>query len=189
MLFRSKDLDAIVAGTRTLAFRRWKRTTVKAGGTVRTPRGLVGIDSITVIDPASVTEAEARAAGYRDRASLMAMFEAQEGTCYLIRLRYAGPDHREALAQDADLDEAARAGIHKRLERLDKASPDGPWTAKTLRLIADNPGVVAAELAALAGRERDAFKQSVRRLKSLGLTISLSTGYRLSPRGKAWLGE
>jgi hypothetical protein len=32
-----------------------------------------------------------------------------------------------------------------------------------------------------------AFKRDVRRLKELGLTESLEVGYRLSPRGRAFL--
>jgi hypothetical protein len=35
--------------------------------------------------------------------------------------------------------------------------------------------------------ERLPFKANVRKLKRLGLTISLETGYRLSPRGEAYL--
>ena len=38
------------------------------------------------------------------------------------------------------------------------------------------------------GRETQPFKLDVRKLKALGLTVSLETGYRLSPRGQAWLG-
>lgn len=33
------------------------------------------------------------------------------------------------------------------------------------------------------------FKPNVRKLKKLGLTISLDTGYRLSPRGEQLLGK
>ena len=36
-------------------------------------------------------------------------------------------------------------------------------------------------------REVPAFKRDVRKLKNLGLTISLEVGYRLSPRGEAYL--
>jgi hypothetical protein len=32
-----------------------------------------------------------------------------------------------------------------------------------------------------------AFKTDVRKLKGLGLTESLEVGYRLPPRGQAWL--
>ena len=90
MLFRTKDLDAIFAGKVTTAFRRWKRPTVKAGGTVRTARGLVAIDQIDEIDPATLTEADAAAANYPNLAQLQAMFESQEGTCYRIALHPGG---------------------------------------------------------------------------------------------------
>jgi hypothetical protein len=46
---------------------------------------------------------------------------------------------------------------------------------------------VSTELAATAGLERRAYKLRVRRLKALGLTESLERGYRLSPRGQAYL--
>jgi len=46
---------------------------------------------------------------------------------------------------------------------------------------------VSTELAAEAGQERRAYKLRVRRLKALGLTESLERGYRLSPRGRAYL--
>jgi ribosomal protein S19E (S16A) len=47
--------------------------------------------------------------------------------------------------------------------------------------------VVASELAASAGLQRDIFKRNVRSLKALGLTLSQPVGYRLSPRGQAYL--
>ena len=45
----------------------------------------------------------------------------------------------------------------------------------------------AADLAAGFGRETQPFKLDVRKLKNLGLTLSLEVGYRLSPRGEAYL--
>jgi len=74
-----------------------------------------------------------------------------------------------------------------RLDRIDASSSHGPWTGHTLRLIADNPGVRAEDLARSVGREKLPFKVDVRKLKELGLTESLRTGYRLSPRGEAVL--
>ena len=62
-----------------------------------------------------------------------------------------------------------------------------PWTRQYLELIAAKPGVVARELALGVGLPRDDFKVRVRRLKELGLTESLEVGYRLSPRGRAYL--
>ena len=64
------------------------------------------------------------------------------------------------------------------------AAGRGPPT--TLDLIADRPGVRAADLAASVGRETQPFKLDVRKLKGLGLTLSLEVGYRLSPRGEAF---
>ena len=47
----------------------------------------------------------------------------------------------------------------------------------------------AGDLADELGLERLAFKTDVRKLKALGLTESLPVGYRLSPRGQAWLDQ
>ena len=40
----------------------------------------------------------------------------------------------------------------------------------------------------VAGWETLAFKRDVRRLEELGLTCSLSVGYEISHRGRAYLG-
>ena len=79
------------------------------------------------------------------------------------------------------------AAIMERLRRLDASSAHGAWTARTLALIEAQPATLAASLAAQLGRERLPFKADVRKLKALGLTISLERGYRLSPRGVAVL--
>ena len=44
----------------------------------------------------------------------------------------------------------------------------------------------APDLAAAFGRETAPFKIDVRKLKNLGLTLSLPVGYMLSPRGEAY---
>ena len=49
------------------------------------------------------------------------------------------------------------------------------------------PATRAPDLAASLGRETAPFKADVRKLKELGLTESLLVGYRLSPRGRAYL--
>ncbi|MEK8226079.1 hypothetical protein NKG05_08365 [Oerskovia sp. M15] len=69
---------------------------------------------------------------------------------------------------------------------MDRAAPE-PWTRQYLELIVAQPEVVARELAMSIGVERDYFKIRVRRLKELGLTESLAVGYRISPRGRAYL--
>jgi hypothetical protein len=102
-------------------------------------------------------------------------------------MRSDQPDPRAELAADTALDEPQLAEIDGQLDRLDRASKYGPWTRQTLRLIADHPSRRAGDLAEMVGRERAPFKLDVRKLKNLGLTESLEVGYRLSPRGRAYL--
>jgi hypothetical protein len=185
MLFRQADLAAIAAGEVTVAFRRWKRPMAKAGGRQHTPIGLLAFDAVERVD--DITPADARRAGFADPAAAWAMLRNREGDLYRIALRLAGPDPRIALREDAALSDADRAEIAARLARLDHASSHGPWTEATLRAIAAAPGTRAADLAEGFGRERLAFKADVRKLKALGLTESLEVGYRLSPRGRAYL--
>ena len=54
-------------------------------------------------------------------------------------------------------------------------------------MIRNHPGIVSGELARMTGYEQKWFKPQVRKLKNLGLTISLEVGYKLSPRGAALL--
>ena len=51
------------------------------------------------------------------------------------------------------------------------------------------PGRRAADIATDVGLPRDELKIRIRRLKALGLTISLETGYEISPRGAAYLAD
>jgi hypothetical protein len=185
MLFRKADLAAIAAGEVTIAFRRWKRPMAKAGGRQHTAVGVLAFDAVERVD--EITAEDARRAGFPDPDAAWAMLRGREGDLYRIRLRLAGPDPRIALREDAALDADDRAEIAARLARLDRASPHGPWTEATLRAIAESPGTRAADLAARLGRERLPFKADVRKLKALGLTESLEVGYRLSPRGRAYL--
>jgi hypothetical protein len=187
MLFRRHDLAAIAAGEITLAFRRWRRPTVKAGGTLQTAAGVLAIESVEAVDPERISAADARRAGFDDADAARAALRGEGETTYRIAFRLAGPDPRIALRADAALSAADRAAIAARLARLDGASRHGAWTAATLRAIAAAPGVRAADLAAGLGRERLPFKADVRKLKALGLTESLERGYRLSPRGRAFL--
>jgi hypothetical protein len=50
MLFKSEDIKGILAGDITLAFRRWVRPTVKAGGTLRIPGHVLAIEAVEVIE-------------------------------------------------------------------------------------------------------------------------------------------
>lgn len=188
MLLRQDILDGIAAGRVTLAFRRWQRPTVRAGGTLRTAIGVVGIDAVDVVDESGISEADATRSGFASRAALLADLR-RAGTLYRITLHLAGEDPRIALRAAVADDPAARQAILDRLAAIDARAADGAWTARTLQLIAVHPGVWAGKLAVLAGTDIVRFKRRVRQLKELGLTESLPTGYRLSPRGASVLRE
>jgi hypothetical protein len=188
MLFKSKTLEGLAAGTIDLAFRCWKRPTVKPGGRLRTALGVLSIEAVDMITRAEVTGEDARRAGFPSRAELLEQLKPQDDTrLYRIRPRFGGPDPRVELRNQAVISAAELEEIQRRLARFDSASRHGPWTSAVLQLIAKHPGVRAAELAAAIGRDTLSFKTDVRKLKELGLTESLSPGYRLSPRGKAFL--
>jgi hypothetical protein len=141
------------------------------------------------VDPARITSADARRAGYESRAALVADLRGgADVPTYRVEFHAAaGDDPRDVLASETALPDEELATLDRRLDRLDRASAHGPWTRAVLQTIADRPGVRAADLAATFGRETQPFKVDVRKLKNLGLTISLEVGYRPSPRGQAYL--
>jgi hypothetical protein len=185
VLFRKAELERIRAGEVTLAFRRWDRRRAKPGGRQRTPVGELAIGAVEAVDRAGLSEDDARRAGYEGLDALLAVLDRGDGPIWRIELTFAGEDPRRALRAKADLDESELDSLVARLERFDSASKHGPWTRDTLALIAAQPEVRAADLAASQGREKLPFKRDVRKLKELGLTESLERGYRLSPRGRA----
>jgi hypothetical protein len=68
MLIKLDVLEAIRRGEITLQFRRWTRPSVKAGGTLKTKVGPLRIGRIDEMNPADVTAADARKAGFKDLA-------------------------------------------------------------------------------------------------------------------------
>jgi hypothetical protein len=195
VLFQARFWPLIVDGSVTVTFRRWRRRQVVAGHRYRTGHRIVGrqmieVDSVEVIDPAAITDADARRSGYPDASTLRDDLRGDDDLpVYRIEFhRVDDPDPRSVLAASADLSPAERTELDRRLDRLDRAAPHGPWTRVTLAVIAGQPGRRAGDLAAWFGRETQPFKTDVRKLKNLGLTESLEVGYRLSPRGEAYLG-
>ena len=142
-----------------------------------------------MVHPSRIARADARAAGYASPAEARADLRGDPADpVYRLRIRAVDtPDPRDELAADDRLTAADVEAITARLDRMDRTSSSGPWTAATLSIIAENPEVRAPDLAARLGRETQPFKLDVRKLKNLGLTISLRVGYRLSPRGRAYL--
>jgi hypothetical protein len=187
--FEQRLRDGIHSGAIVLAFRRWKRSQVVAGRRYRTGIDIVEVESVDVVEPSSVDAVQAREAGYASVGDLLAELRGDPVLpLYRIRLRRIDePDPRDELARAAGLTEADAAAITARLARMDRSSRRGPWTGAVLGLIADRPAVVSTVLAEAMGWERQDFKLHVRRLKELGLTLSLDIGYRLSPRGESYL--
>ncbi|HEY3008978.1 MAG TPA: hypothetical protein VGJ63_13085 [Micromonosporaceae bacterium] len=192
MLFEKRLRDGIADGSITAAFRRWRRPQVVAGGRYRTGLELIEMDAVDVVTEAEVIDADARDAGFPDAAAVIVILRARPAPddALLYRLRFhrvGGPDPRAELARRDNLDAVELAEIDRRLDRLDRASPHGPWTRPVLLAIAKRPGVRAPDIAASFGRETAPFKVDVRKLKALGLTESMRVGYRLSERGRAYL--
>lgn len=199
---------AVAAGVRdgvvSTAYRRWDLPRVKVGGTQLTAAGVVRFEAVEEItDLDTLTDHDARAAGVRDAAELRRRLTPPEpgaeppvrrsprggrggDRVFRVRLSYAGVDPRVEL-RDKPARGAALATLRADVERLDDGRRSGPWTRQILEWIRDNPGVISTELAELLDRELLPLKADVRRLKALGLTISLRVGYELSPRGRAYL--
>jgi hypothetical protein len=189
MLFAPRFRPGILDGSITLTFRRWKRQQAFAGRRYRTPAGMLEVEAVDVVDASAISSGEAVSAGFESPEAVRAALRGNPGDpVYRVRFHpVVEPDPRDVLASTASLSSQDLAEIDRRLERLDRASSHGPWTAQTLAIIAERPEVRAADLAAALGRERAPFKLDVRKLKALGLTLSFEIGYRLSPRGEAYL--
>ena len=187
MLLNRATAEGIANGSITLVLRRWDAPRAKPGGTQRTVVGTICIDDVTEYPGRyRVTAAQARAAGYPDAKTAQAELDRRPARhTYVIAVSYLAPDERPELAADDRLTDADVRAIAARLARWDAAS--APWTRQYLEMIGANEAVRAPDLAARVGLDVPRFKRRVRQLKGLGLTISLDVGYRLSPRGRAYL--
>ena len=188
MLLNRATAQGIADGRVTLVLRRWDAPRAKAGGTQRTPAGTIRVDAVTEYPGRyRVSAAQARAAGYPDADTAQADLDRRPAAhTYVIAVSYLAPDERPGLAADDTLSPEDIAEITARLDRWDAAA-ETPWTRRYLAMIGDNEAVRAPDLAARVGMDVPRFKRRVRQLKGLGLTISLDVGYRLSPRGRAYL--
>jgi hypothetical protein len=205
VLFTADAWPGLASGAITVTFRLWTRPQAKVGGRYRVGGSTLLVDDIRQVRVADITDDDARLAGEDDRDALVARLtrrprgrytsgsgasarrDVTDDTLVWRVAFHTAADTEPSLAEQDQLTNDDVAEITRRLDRLDAASSHGPWTRQTLRLVADQPGVVSTTLAEAVGRERPAFKTDVRKLKRLGLTESLDVGYRLSPRGKAYL--
>src|SRR5688572_8996737 len=84
MIIRQAHLRGIASGVITVAFRRWRSPTVKAGGSLRTSVGVLAIDAVDIVDVRDISEEMAVLAGHPSRASLVAeLAKRTAGTTYV----------------------------------------------------------------------------------------------------------
>lgn len=184
MLLSQKTLDEIVTGEIDRVYRRWKRPAVVKGTRQRTSHGLVEVVGVRRVEEGDI---EPTAAGFATTEDVLASIRPPETgrDLYEVRVRWGGDDPRLALRESTDLDEAAMESIDSVVSVIGRRG--GPTGIELLQAIASNPAMLAKELADGIDVERDVLKRRVRQLKEIGLTESLRVGYRLSPRGEAYL--
>lgn len=186
-LFTAEGYRRVAAGEITVTYRLWSSPHVKAGKTYPTGFGDgYFIEDVRVVRASDIPAADIPRTGSDDLRSLLERAGEHTGTkitpgmpLYRVQLRYAEDEPAKPALSLAE--------IRSRVARLDGTSPRGPWTLDTLRLIADNPRTVARRLAHDLRWEVADFKLHVRKLKALGLTVSLPIGYELSDLGQAYL--
>lgn len=199
MLFEPRLRAGIHDGTISVAYRRWKRPQVKIGGRYRvgsdrirsmTEFDFIEVDAVDEITARDIGDADALLAGYPSAAAARSDVGAS-GNDPLYRLAFRKivmVDPRAELASTVVLTDADIADIDARLDRMDRSATPGPWTREVLREIAQRPQVRAKDLESCCRwPDLATFKVHVRKLKNLGLTLSLPVGYRLSPRGEEYL--
>jgi len=193
VLFRSEQQRRVEAGEIGVTYRAWQSPRVRVGERYRVGAGSILVDACEPVAAASISNEDARAAGYVSREALIkaAAYRRPEGLAYpealyRVAFRYDAVPAREGPDTETLSDEDA-AVLTAKLDAMDARSSHGPWTWDTLREIGANPGLVSTFLAENLNRERFEVKADIRKLKALGLTISLLSGYELSPRGQALL--
>ena len=187
MLFKTRFHEGIRSGQISCTVRVWKRPHVKLGGRYALGDGAVVVDRIHETRLDDITPALARRSGFASVVDLLKTAKHGAGErVFVIDFHYDAAKAREPPATGAVRGEEL-AKVARRLDAMDRRARNGAWTRETLRLIRARPGVRAADLARDLGRARDEFKRDVRKLKGLGLTLSLEIGYRLTPWGAALL--
>lgn len=189
MLIEKARHEGIRSGAVTVLFRRWRARQATAGKVYRTALGRVAVTAIDVVQPGEISDRDAIAAGYASARAVVEDLRGDPGAAiYRLRIHFVDePDPRDELAAADQLSADELTAVGVKLARLDAAGSAGPWTEATLREIQQYPAVRAGDLAEHLGRDPLKFKLDVRKLKNLGLTISLGVGYKLSPRGEEYL--
>lgn len=186
MQFQQRFHAPIAAGEVTCSVRIWQSPRVKVGGRYRVGSGAIEVTSLRELRIEDITPALARRSGFVGVVDLLKVAKHGAGErVFVVEFRWLGeqPRPRPSLAEPA-ADE-----VLDRIERLQKmdARAEAPWVFAVLRWIARHPGTRAGDLALELGCDKPTIKRDVRKLKALGLTVSLETGYEISPLGAAVL--
>jgi len=188
MLFKKVHLQGIKSGNITLAFRRWKKASIKSGSLLHTSIGLVKIGEIETVNENDISEKDVLNAGFTNRKQLLkSSARNRTGTIFKISVNYHSEDPRMKLREQTELTEQELTILKESVQRLDKFSKQGSWTSKVLLAIKDNPNHPAIGITKLTGFEKEWLKRNIRKLKNLGLTISHTTGYEISPLGRFFI--
>ena len=179
MLFTARNSAAIRAGAVTVSYRNWQRPQAKLGGVYRLrPEGAVRVTDVCTVRLDEVEAADAARAGFASVDALAVFLKLPLGaTVTKVEFELASDEQRAA---------PPTLSVEQALERLyamDRRSAT-PWAVSAVLLIRANPATRAADLAPALGFETAKFKANVRKLKALGLTRSLETGYRLTDIGE-----
>ena len=93
----SRDLrDAVISGDITLSFRLWRRPQVKEGGRYAVGPAQIEVDRVELVPFASITAADIRRSGEKDRESLRRRAAhagpiADDTPLYRVEFHLAGP--------------------------------------------------------------------------------------------------
>lgn len=179
MQFDTQGSRGILAGRITVSFRNWKRPHAAVGGVYRLrPSGAVSVTGVRPVRLCDIEADDLRRSGFdsvADVAGFLKLPESASVTCveFVLTDEPAGKPLPELSAEE----------VVTRLQATDRRSAT-PWTADVLALIRAHPATRAGDLAPRMGWETPAFKTNMRKLKRLGLTQSLETGYRLTELGQ-----
>ena len=181
MQFTKPYKQAIAAGTLTRTYRRWKSPQAKVDGTYNIhPYGAILVTSISQLRLQDASIKDIQQSGF-DSANAIAehLKTSLNETVYCVHFRYIGTDAVKQI-DTGRLPTIELEAISIKLMRMNKTKL---WTHHALRLVRDQPAKRAADLAPILEMDLPTFKRNMRKLKNLGLTLSLETGYQITARG------
>ena len=179
MQFTRQGSEGILGGRITVSFRNWKRPHAAVGGVYRLrPAGAVKVTDVRSVRLSEIEACDLRRAGF-DSIAAVAEFLRLPESATVTRVEFELTEEPAAKPPP----ELSVNAVVTRLQATDRRSA-APWTANVIARIRARPATRAGDLVPEMGWETPVFKANVRKLKALGLTQSLETGYRLTDLGE-----